>query len=90
MVEVGIIGYHSERRIVDILGLISPKNAESLGRRRFAEWLENYDPDYILVHNPPWPHEQGVAGYVKQRRYRVHKAFDFRGYALLVRTGRST
>jgi hypothetical protein len=87
MVEVGIIGYHSERRIVDILGLVSPKNAESLGGRRFAEWLENYEPDYILVHDPAWLQERGAAEHVKRGTYRFHKAFNFRGYALLSRTG---
>jgi hypothetical protein len=85
MVEVGIVGYYSERYIVDILGVVSPKNAESVGRRRFGEWLENYEPDYILVHMPLWPHEQSVVEPARQGRYRAHEGFDFLGFRLLVR-----
>jgi hypothetical protein len=85
MVEVGIIGYYSERRVVDILGLVSPKNAESLGEGRLDEWLLRYDPDFILVHAPIWPHEEGVIGAVQQGRYRVSGTFGFPGFELLER-----
>jgi hypothetical protein len=88
MVEVGIIGYYSERRVVDILGLVSPKNAESLGAGHLDEWLQRDDPDFILVHAPLWPHEEGVVGALQAGRYRVSDAFDFPGFALLARTGR--
>jgi hypothetical protein len=88
MVEVGIIGYYSERRVVDILGLVSPKNAESLGERHFDEWLQRDAPDFILVHAPIWPHEEGVVGAVQQERYRVTGSFDFPGFELLERADR--
>jgi len=85
MVEVGIVGHYSERYIVDILGVVSPKNAESVGRRRFDEWLENYEPDYILVHIPLWPHERSVIEPTRRGRYRADEGFDFPGFRLLVR-----
>ncbi len=85
MVEIGIIGFYSERRIVDILGLISPKNAESLGRRRYAEWLRNYQPDFILVHEPPWPQETRTVVRAMRRAYSAYEPFDFPGYVLLAR-----
>jgi hypothetical protein len=69
--------------------VISPKNAESLGRRRFGEWLQNYQPDFVLVHNPPWMHESGVVDPVKRQEYRVHGGFEFPGFALLARNGRA-
>jgi hypothetical protein len=87
MVEVGVIGFYCERRVVDVLGLVSPKNAESLGERRFAEWLESYEPDFIVIHAPPWPHEAGAALYAQRGVYGIHGAFPFPGYALLVRNG---
>jgi hypothetical protein len=88
MVEVGIIGYYSERRVVDILGLVSPGNAQSLGDRRLDAWLTRDDPDFILVHAPLWPHEDGVVGAVREGRYRVSPSFDIPGFELLERAGR--
>jgi hypothetical protein len=88
MVEVGIIGYYSERRVVDILGLVSPGNAKSLGDRRLDAWLMRDDPDFILVHAPLWPHEDGVIGPVREGRYRVSPTFAFPGFELLERAGR--
>jgi arabinofuranosyltransferase len=88
MVEVGIIGYYCERRVVDILGLVSPENAVSLGAGRRDEWLTRDDPDFILVHAPLWPHEDGVIAAVQQGRYRVSDEFDFPGFELLERSGR--
>jgi hypothetical protein len=89
MLEVGIIGYYSERRVVDILGLVSPGNAETLGQRRFGAWLESYAPDFILVHSPLWPHEQGVVAHAERGTYRLVASFPFPGFALLARARES-
>ncbi len=88
MVEVGMIGYYCERHVVDILGLVSPRNAKSLGDRRLDEWLQHDDPDFILVHQPLWPHEVAVVDAVRQGRYRVSALFTFPGFELLERTPR--
>jgi arabinofuranosyltransferase len=58
--EIGIIGYFSNRRIIDILGLTNPYNAELIGKNDYLSWLTFYQPDYILVHNPVWKFEKGV------------------------------
>jgi hypothetical protein len=90
MVEVGIVGYHSNRRVVDILGLVTPGNAELLGERRFDEWLLRADPDFILVHRPLTSQERGVIAAVRAGRYRPSRAFDHPSLALLERVdGRS-
>lgn len=57
MVEIGTVGYYSKRDIVDILGLVNPENARFIGERRFDAWLDVYQPDYLLVHEPLWDHE---------------------------------
>ncbi len=29
-------------------------------RREAPRTLNHYSPDYILIHDPPWPHEAGA------------------------------
>lgn len=52
--EVGIIGYYSERKMIDFAGLIQPKVAERLDPDSTYEdaaiWaIETYRPDYIVL-----------------------------------------
>jgi hypothetical protein len=52
--EVGVIGYYAERRMVDFAGLIQPEVAIQLGRSQSydeaAAWtMENYRPDYVVL-----------------------------------------
>ncbi|MGH7263374.1 MAG: class I SAM-dependent methyltransferase [Candidatus Rokuibacteriota bacterium] len=84
-VEVGAIGWYSRRPIVDILGLVSPHNAALLGRRDFAGWTHVYRPEYILVHEPRWPAEQGVRALLDAGTYARVPTFPFEGYALLAK-----
>jgi hypothetical protein len=49
--EVGFIGYHSRRHIVDPLGLVSPNAAEAIARRDFLHTYRTRRPDVIL-HQP--------------------------------------
>lgn len=60
MVEIGAIGWYSQRRIIDILGLVNPYNAHYIGERQFMHWLLHYQPDYIIRHEPVWSHEQSI------------------------------
>ena len=55
--EIGGLGYHVTNPIVDYLGLLSDRAAEHLGRGDLAWWLEAFEPDYWLVHDPAWPFE---------------------------------
>jgi hypothetical protein len=80
-VEVGTIGWYSDRQIIDVLGLVTPGNAGLLGRRDFAGWLRRADPDFVLVHDPPTNKESWVGALHAQGR-RPIEAFPFPGYAL--------
>jgi arabinofuranosyltransferase len=88
-VEVGALGYYSKRYIIDIIGLVSPKNAGYLARRDMRGWLTSYSPDYILIHNPAWPQEIGAKELRHRRKLVVVESFRFEGFRLLHREKRS-
>jgi hypothetical protein len=83
LVEIGTIGWYSDRPIIDILGLVNPLNARFIGERKFEEWLNHYSPDYILIHDPSWPHEAGVEKALASGSFEPDIRFDFKGYRLL-------
>lgn len=47
--EVGYIGYHSRRRIIDLVGLVSPLDREALARGDLLAPLRAGDGDYVIV-----------------------------------------
>lgn len=88
MVEIGTVGWYADRNIIDILGLVSPHNADYIGKREFSGWLKHYQPDYILRHDPIWPHEQS-AGLLEQDGYYLPmQTFNHTGYILLKKSHR--
>jgi hypothetical protein len=55
MLEVGIIGYYAQRRVIDFAGLIQPEVARQITREthyeQIAQWAtEHYRPNYIVLH----------------------------------------
>ncbi len=86
MVEIGTVGWYSERRIVDILGLVNDYNADYIAERNFVGWLSHYQPDYILRHNPVWPHEQSITKVESNGMYVPAVNFPFQNYVLLQRS----
>ena len=88
--EIGHIGWFSERYIIDILGLVSPPNAELIGRRDLSGWLRYYAPDYIVVHDPSWRHEASADSLRACGAFTPVPEFDFPGYGLLQRRGMTT
>lgn len=60
LIEIGHVGYYSERYLIDILGLVNPFNARFIGELKLSHWLRHYEPDYILTHNVLWKHEEGA------------------------------
>jgi arabinofuranosyltransferase len=84
-VEIGHIGWYSKRYIIDILGLVNPINAELIGKRKFADWLLYYDPDYIFLHDPLWVHEQGMPPFIQSGRFVKVPGFNFSGYMMLMK-----
>jgi len=69
-VEIGLLGWSSERYLIDILGLTTPKNAEHIAKHDSVTWLNEDKPDYILVHTDTgWPWEESAKksnDYVRQ------------------------
>ncbi len=56
--EIGTLGWFCPNcRIIDILGLTYPKNAEHIARRDNTSWFAEDVPEYIVVHRPPWGFE---------------------------------
>lgn len=47
--EVGVIGYYSQRRMIDFLGLLRPEVAQALRRNDVAWALFHYQPDYLAL-----------------------------------------
>jgi len=83
IVEIGTIGWYSGRKIVDILGLVNPHNADYIGENKLYNWLFDYQPDFILIHDPIWPQEISSRLVLIKRLYKEKKGFLFEGYKLL-------
>ncbi|MDY6877302.1 MAG: hypothetical protein SWK90_14010 [Chloroflexota bacterium] len=49
VLEVGVIGYYSDRRIVDFLGLLQPAVAQALARGDIFWAVPAYAPDYLAL-----------------------------------------
>jgi hypothetical protein len=50
MIEIGIIGYYSDRRVVDVMGLVSPEVTRHLdsGYQMLVYAMQRYWPDYAI------------------------------------------
>ncbi|MCB0338631.1 MAG: hypothetical protein KDD53_03455 [Bdellovibrionales bacterium] len=83
--EVGALGWYSDRYIVDILGVTSPYNAQYLAKRRFRKFLQRYSPDFILFHEPLWPQEISVRHLLKSGKYERVEEFPYTSFGLIMR-----
>jgi len=88
--EVGHIGWFSQRYIIDVLGLVSPMNADFLARRDFNKWFDIYKPDYILMHNPLWNfgYEESFERLKKEGYFEDEQSFNIEGLKILKVTGK--
>lgn len=59
MVEIGIVGFYSERYIVDVCGLVSPAVGPHLAAGDVAWPIRTYRPDFLLLHDPLWASLEG-------------------------------
>ena len=84
-VEIGAVGWHSHRPIVDILGLTNDRNATYISRGDAFSWLLHYQPDYILRNNPAWSFEVSTAALEAAGAYRAVSGFPIEGLVLLER-----
>ncbi len=53
-VEIGLLGWSSDRYIYDAIGLTTPKNAAYVSRHDSNAWFLEDRPDYVFVHAKPW------------------------------------
>lgn len=60
MTEIGYLGFYSDRKVVDIHGLIHPEALEAMIQQKAGWWFTgpNY-PEVIVAHEPSWPAEPG-------------------------------
>ena len=66
--EVGVIGYYSERTMVDFLGLLRPQVVDALKRGDMAWALLYYQPDYVVLTrvNPLYSYDLGGDEWFRQ------------------------
>lgn len=86
MAEIGFVGKHSQRYIIDLFGLVNPSNAQFIAERDLSTWLSLYQPDYVLVHHPMWRFERGLIKPVLTGHYRTVENFNFSHFSLLQKT----
>lgn len=102
--DVGVIGFVSERRVLDFIGLISPDIFAHIQARdgavSHAELIEHFRPDYLFFNrprqdgDPPDPDIMFQADY-QSYRFTPREAFqhlapeDMIGGVLKLRTGRN-
>ena len=56
--EIGILAWASDRYTLDIIGLVTPKNALHISHHDTRSWLMEDQPDYIVLHDPSWSWER--------------------------------
>jgi arabinofuranosyltransferase len=56
--EIGIIGYVSERKVIDYLGLVTPEARQHMIKGDFTWWLRRRAREYVIVRVPPMVFEQ--------------------------------
>ncbi|MBV6880918.1 hypothetical protein NG800_012860 [Epilithonimonas ginsengisoli] len=81
--EIGIIGYFTNRKVVDLCGLVSKDNAYFLSKRDIDSWITKHEPTYILFHNPNWEIETDIPN--KHKNYYLVKDFNFKDYKMYKR-----
>jgi len=82
LVEIGAVGWYSERFIVDILGLTNKHNADYIGDRDIYSWLKHYQPDYILTRQPIRRFEMSTKLLLEKGAYKIVDEFHFHRFNL--------
>lgn len=84
-VEIGTLGWYSDRPIIDIMGLVTRANARAIASRDVTSWLTRYAPAYVLIHERPWVYERVAAEAEKRGLYESVPEFDVPSLRLLRR-----
>lgn len=85
LIEIGTVGWYSQRYIIDILGLVTPYNAKYIGEKKLNHWLYHYAPDYIVIHQPLAVLETGVKDAVLMGDFRLETRLKVASFQLLAR-----
>ncbi len=59
MVEIGIVGFYSDRYVVDVCGLVTPAVGPHIAAGDVAWPVRTYRPDFMLLHDPLWDSLEG-------------------------------
>jgi hypothetical protein len=51
--DIGVVGYYSDREIIDLVGLVNPEVVDYHDGRRLSEYVERVKPDFVLLF-PSW------------------------------------
>jgi hypothetical protein len=84
--EIGYMGYYSQRRFIDALGLVNAGIAPHIARREFTWAYEHYRPDYIIQNQlifVPYMGKVVTKPWFKQE-YREVTQIDEPGYPPLI------
>jgi hypothetical protein len=83
-VEIGYIGYYSQRPIVDPNGLLHAESLPHLKEEKWWWWFDTYNPEVIITKDPrPWCGEPQEGVWPEE----VLRAFDER-YEKRIHSGR--
>jgi arabinofuranosyltransferase len=55
--EIGVIGFESERPIIDFLGLLDTRSADDLRAHDLTAWFDRNPPEVFITHQPVWVFE---------------------------------
>jgi arabinofuranosyltransferase len=71
LAEVGTIGYFSDRRVIDLYGLVTYELRNLPKQGSWMDAIARFDPDYVVGvgTHPPDPDLTGVDGYVAVERF---------------------
>ncbi len=79
--EIGTLGYHSRRTIIDMGGLLH-QQVDELGAGKLGWWMQKR-PDLVLLHTPAWSLEAAAESGSADPSYQLLKQFHFDDYRTL-------
>ena len=90
-IEIGTLGYYSERPVADPLGLVAdPEMAESMKKAYKGGWVDKLRPDLIIIHQKIWPLEMTLVTPEVEQSYDLIKLFEFPNYRNMIVVRRVT
>ncbi|TWP25183.1 hypothetical protein ETU10_00685 [Apibacter muscae] len=85
-IEVGTIGYFSNRKIIDFCGLVTPLTAKYLANNDTYSWILTYKPDYVFTHSPIWENMENVVNTdFFKKNYIIDERFPYDKFLLYKR-----